>query len=200
MIKKLFESGYFKYQDFILDNMKQLSLSPIEAIILIKMLDDFKNDKRILIDDIAACLTEKRSVVEEALSSLNEKGFYSIYINYDNGLGEEAASFDGFFERIEALLNNKGVADKTDELYSVIEYLNGVLNRILTPQEIEIVTSLVKDDYYTLENFKEAVEVKLKNRSVITVKIIARALATKDKPKAVKANNDLMKDFIKNVK
>lgn len=200
MIKKLFESGYFKYQDFILDNMKKLSLSPIESIVLIKMLDEFKTDKRILIDEILNNLVEKRSSVEDALSSLNEKGFYNVYITYDNGLGEEAASLDGFFEKVEAILNNNIVSDKGDELYSVIEYLNNTLNRVLTSDEIDMVTSLVKDDCYYLDSFKNAVEVKLKNRSVITIKTIAKALATKDKPKNVKANNELMKDFINKVK
>jgi DNA-binding MarR family transcriptional regulator len=200
MIKKLFESGYFKYQDFILENTKKLSLSPLEALVLIKMLDEFKNDKRIVIDEIANNLVEKRTNVEEAMSSLNEKGFYSVYVSYDNGLGEEVASLDGFFSRVEAVINNIDIVDKEDELYSIIEYLNGVLNRILTSQEVEIVTSLVKDDCYNLDNFKYAVEEKLKNRSVITIKIIARVLATKDKPKTVKAGNELMKDFIKNIK
>ena len=129
MIKKLFEAGYFNYKEFILDNMKRLSLSPIESIVLIKMLDEFKNDKRILIDDIAGQISEKRSIVEEAITNLNEKSFYSIYINYDNGLGEEAASLDGFFERVELLLNNNGCQDKGDELHSVIEYLTTVFNR-----------------------------------------------------------------------
>ena len=200
MIKKLYESGYFNYKDFILDNMKKLSLSSIEAIVLIKMLDEFKVDKRILIDDITSQLAEKRSLVEEAMSSLNEKSFYSIYINYENGLGEEAASLDGFFERVELLLNNLGNQDKDDELHSSIEYLSNTFNRILTPQEIEIITSLVLDDYYNLDNFKNAVEVKLKGRNVITVKMIAKALATKDKKTEVKPNNEMMKEFIKNIK
>ncbi len=200
MIKKLFESGYFNYQDFILDNMKKLSLSPLESIVLIKMLDEFKTDKRILIDEILNNLVEKRSSVEEALANLNEKGFYEVYITNDNGLGEEAASLDGFFEKVESILNNNIVSDKGDELYSVIEYLNNTLNRVLSSDEIDMVTSLVKDDCYYLDSFKNAVEVKLKNRSVITIKTIAKALATKDKPKNVKANNELMKDFINKVK
>ena len=200
MIKKLFESGYFNYQDFILDNMKKLSLSPLESIVLLKMLDEFKTDKRILMDEILNDLVEKRSSVEEALANLNEKGFYEVYITNDNGLGEEAASLDGFFEKVESILNNNIVSDKGDELYSVIEYLNNTLNRVLTSDEIDMVTSLVKDDCYYLDSFKNAVEVKLKNRSVITIKTIAKALATKDKPKNVKANNELMKDFINKVK
>ena len=200
MINKLFELGYFKYQDFILDNMKKLSLSTLEAIVLIKMLDEYKIDKRVLIDEISDDIIEKKSLVEEAMSSLIEKGFYSVYVSYDNGLGEEVASLDGFFERVEAILNNTGVIDKEDELFSVIDYLSNVLNRILSSQEVEIVTSLVKEDFYTLDNFKNAVEEKLKNRSVITIKMIARALATKESPKKLNSNNDLMKDFIKNVK
>ena len=185
MIQKLYESGYFNYKDFILDNMKKLSLSSIEAIVLIKMLDEFKVDKRILIDDITSQLAEKRSLVEEAMSSLNEKSFYSL---------------DGFFERVELLLNNLGNQDKDDELHTIIEYLSNTFNRILTPQEIEIITSLVLDDYYNLDNFKNAVEVKLKGRNVITVKMIAKALATKDKKTEVKPNNEMMKEFIKNIK
>ncbi len=200
MVKKLFELGYFNYQDFILDNIKKLSLSPIEALLLIKMLDQFKNDKRILIDNLSNEILEKRKNIEEAISTLMEKGFYSIYISYENGLGEEAISLDGFFETVEKMLDNSSILDTDDELQSVIDYLNEKLNRILSSQELEIVTSLVKDDYYSLNNFKDAIEVKLKDRSSITIKAIAKALATKEQKKNIEPKNDLIKDFIKNVK
>ena len=200
MLKKIFESGYFNYQDFILENIKKLSISPIEAFILIKMLDAFKNDKRILIDNIAKDFVEKRKNIEDSMSNLIEKGFCSIYISYDNGLGEESISLDGFFEIAERIINNVNASDKNDELASVIEYLNNELNRVLSSQELEIITSLVKEDYYALDDFKRAIEVKLKDKSVISIKSIAKALATKEKKTEVQSNNDLMKDFIKNVK
>lgn len=201
MLKKIFESGYFNYQDFILENIKKLSISPIEAIVLIKMLDQFQNDKRgILIDDIAKEFVEKRKSIEDSMSNLIEKGYCSIYISYDKGLGEELISLDGFFDIAEKIINNVNISDKTDELASVIEYLNKELNRVLSSQEIEIVTSLVKDDYYSLADFKNAIEVKLKDKSVITIKSIAKALATKEKKTKVQSNNDLMQNFIKNVK
>lgn len=200
MLKKIFESGYFNYQDFILENIKKLSISPIEAFILIKMLDAFKNDKRILIDNIAKDFVEKRKNIEDSMSNLIEKGFCSIYISYDNGLGEESISLDGFFEIAERIINNVNASDKNDELASVIEYLNNELNRVLSSQELEIITSLVKEDYYALDDFKRAIEVKLKDKSVISIKSIAKALATKEKKTKVQSNNDLMKDFIKNVK
>lgn len=200
MLKKIFESGYFNYQDFILENLKKLSISPIEGFILIKMLDEFKNDRRILIDNIADDFVEKRKNIEESMSNLMEKGYCSIYVSYDNGLGEESISLDGFFEIAERIINNENISDKNDELFSVIEYLNKVLNRILSSQEIEIVTCLVKEDFYSLDDFKNAVEVKLKDKTVVTVKAIAKALATKNKKTKVQSNNDLMKDFIKTVK
>ena len=200
MIKKLFELGYFNYQDFIFDNIKKLSLSPIEAILLIKMLDQFKNDKRILINNLSSELVEKRKNIEDAISSLMEKGYYSIYISYENGLGEEAVSLDGFFNIVEKIIDNSNIIDATDELASVIDYLNQKLNRILSSQELEIVESLVKDDYYSLDNFKEAVEIKLKDRNTITIKSIAKALATKEQKDKVAPKNDVLKDFIKNVK
>lgn len=200
MLKKIFESGYFNYQDFILENLKKLSITPVEAFILIKMLDQFKNDRRILIDDISKDFVEKRKIIEESVSNLMEKGYCSIYISYENGLGEESISLDGFFEIAERIINNVNISDKNDELQSVIEYLKNELNRILSSQEIEIVTSLVKDDFYTLDDFKKAIDVKLKDKTVITIKTIAKALATKEKKTKVKSNNDLMKDFIKNVK
>lgn len=200
MLKKIFESGYFDYQDFILENLKKLSITPVEAFILIKMLDQFKNDRRILIDDISKDFVEKRKIIEESVSNLMEKGYCSIYISYENGLGEESISLDGFFEIAERIINNVNISDKNDELQSVIEYLKNELNRVLSSQEIEIVTSLVKDDFYTLDDFKKAIDVKLKDKTVITIKTIAKALATKEKKTKVKSNNDLMKDFIKNVK
>ena len=42
MIDKLYDGGYFDYQGFILSNLKGLSLTSDEAIVLIKILDCYK--------------------------------------------------------------------------------------------------------------------------------------------------------------
>ena len=93
--------------------------------------------------------------------------------------------------------------DRDSKLYKT--YFNE-LKELLSKNNVDeekyadLLTKLFIIDFYTLDNFKNAVEEKLKNRSVITIKMIARALATKESPKKLNSNNDLMKDFIKNVK
>ena len=46
MLKKLYNSGYFNYEKFIIENLKKLSLSPDEAIVLTKLLYYAKKEQK----------------------------------------------------------------------------------------------------------------------------------------------------------
>ena len=50
MLKKLYNAGYFNYEKFIIENLKKLSLSSDEAIVLTKLLYHAKKDNQVSFD------------------------------------------------------------------------------------------------------------------------------------------------------
>ncbi len=198
MLKKLYDLGYFNYQRFIIENSKRLSLSCEEAMVLINILNQYQTSKRMNIQSIVASLNMTVDMVQNTLSILMERGFYEIFISYDDGLGEESISLDGFFKKCEGIILSNAIMPE-DELHVVISYLTEKLNRVLTSSEIDIITSLVMDDRYNLDNFKAACEAILEKKRLLTIKAIAQALANHEEP-SIKPAPGFVKEFMKAIK
>lgn len=197
MLKKLYELGYFNYQKYIIEHMKELSLNSDETIILINILDFYKDDKTLSSEKLSQRLSLTKAKIDKALASLLERQYYEIYINYDNGIGQEYISLDGFFNKAEAFIDaNSSMSD--DELHLVCQYISKEMNRILTSQELEIIQSMVIEDRYSLDDIKKAREVLKINKKLLTMKNLAQALVAKSEP--VKPVNNVLKDFINNIK
>ncbi len=197
MLKKLYELGYFNYQKYIIEHMKELSLNSDETIILINILDFYKDDKTLSSEKLSQRLSLTKAKIDKALASLLERQYYEIYINYDNGIGQEYISLDGFFNKAEAFIDvNSSMSD--DELHLVCQYISKEMNRILTSQELEIIQSMVIEDRYSLDDIKKAREVLKINKKLLTMKNLAQALVVKSEP--VKPVNNVLKDFINNIK
>ncbi len=174
MLKNLYKMGCFDYDKFILKNLKKLSLSPDEAVVLIELLSETKVSDSFSISQMEKIILLKREEIENILASLLERGFYKIYLTKKDGLDVENVSFDGFFLKASSILSYSD-ENKGDELLKVNEYLEEILNRLLSSNELDIIKSLVEDDYYTLDNFKDSVK-RLSKRKNITFKLIVSYL------------------------
>ncbi len=182
MLRKLYDMGCFDYQSFIIMNQKSLSLSAEEVIVLIKILDNYKNSKAIEHDKIYKSVNMTKAKLDKALASLNERKFYEFYIEENNGKVEELVSIDGFFNKATLILDNKE-EDTKDELYKIIQLVQSGLNRTLTSKEIEIVQCLVIEDRYKYDNFSRAIDkIKGENR-LLTIKTISNELSIKEEVK-----------------
>ena len=200
MLKKLYELGCFDYQKFITQNSKKLSVSCNEAMVLINILDQYSVDHKMSIDKISESLNMTVRTIQNTLSSLMERELYQIFITYDNGLGHESISLDGFFKKCQSILENDALMPD-DEIHVVSKYLSVRLNRILTSQEIDIITSLVMDDRYNLDDFKNACDSLDKKKRLITIRSLAQALASGDKKAPeVNATPGFVKDFFQAIK
>lgn len=200
MLKKLYEAGYLDYKKIILSNLRKLSLSANEAIVLIKILDNYMQDRNISIDKLQDDLLIPRGEIENALSNLMERNFYEIYINYDNGIGNECTILDGFFRKIEALLNNE-LDNSSDEMFKINQLVCNYMNRILTSNEFEILSSLVTEDKYDFKAFENACKQLKERKKNITIKSIAQALVVKEPNKPKPSNeSSLVKDFFNSIK
>lgn len=198
MIKKLYEADCFDYKKFIFDNIKKLSLNSNEAIILIKILDNYKKSKILSSEDIASNLAYSKNTVENTLLSLLDRNFYEQYIDYNNGIGQEYISIDGFFDKVEAILNNT-LVNIDDELFIANQYLAKQMNRILTSKDLEILTSLIKEDRYTSKDIENVCSILKTKNKLITMKNIAQAIVVKEEV-TPNPTPSVVKDFFKSIK
>lgn len=198
MIKKLYEAGCFNFQKFILDNIKKLSLNSNEALVLIKLLEKYPSSNILSRDDLASDLAISKSLLEETLYSLLERKFYEEYIKTDNGIGQDYFSVDCFFDKVEAVLNTN-LVNLDDELYMANQYVTAQMNRVLTAKELEILTSLIKEDRYTTKDIERAVEILKGKNKLITIKNIAQSIVVKEDIK-ISPTPSVVKDFFKSIK
>ena len=177
MLKNLYKKGYFNYRNFILENLKGLSLSTSEAIVLICLLDEVKETGKVSITNLTDKILMKKNEIENVLASLLDRKFYSFYLSTENGIEEERVSLEGFFLKASHILEHDD--SKDDELYKVTSYVEEVLNRNLTSSELDILSSLVLEDYYTLKEFEASLKL-LEKRKTITFKLIVSHLRNND--------------------
>lgn len=199
MLKKLYECGCFDYRKYIIDNQKILALTADETVVLINILDAFKDNRAIKSSEIVKKTGMTKAKCERALNSLFERSFYEIKLVNENDVSKEVISLDNFFEKVTLQLNNK-FDNLEDELSLVIKYLNEKLNRILTSSELEIVESLVVEDRYKLINFKDSVEVLESQKSIISIRGIAQVINHDEKKITNNTQPSILTDFFKKIK
>lgn len=198
MIKELYECGCFDYKEFIHQKQKTLSLTNDEAMVLVQILNMYKTNKSISNNDLYNVLNMAQNDIDNVLVKLLERDIYSIYVSFEDGLGQESISLDGFFNLVEELLSNQ-MPDKQNELFVVNKWLSQKLNRILSSNEIDIISSLVENDGYTLADFENAYKSLEGKYKLITIKHLVQALSgdtfSKEKPK-----NVMLKSFMDSIK
>lgn len=201
ILKRLFESDCFDYKKFILDNLKHLIIDASEAIVLIKIIEYYETTDIFNLEKLRETAPLSKKNFDEALASLLDKGFYSIYLKETNGISEEAISIEGFFDRCEQLLSSKTSNDPS-ELQEILRIVSVGLNKILIATDIEIVKSLVEDDMYTKNDFEKAF-VKLKDKNVVNIKSLVSELE-KERKKGLKPKTKEIPqgflDFVNNIK
>lgn len=202
MLRKLYYKGYFNYEKFIIENQKKLSISPIESVLLIKILDIYPTNKNITIDMLSNSILLKPKEIEDALGDLLGRGFISYELtNNKSGKAIEEIKIDGIFNIFNDFLNEID-DDKQNELSLVVKYVQRILNKVnLSQNDIDIIKSLVNEDGYTLADFKNACENKLNDRNLYSIKMIVSALSSNED--SIKKENKMsskMTEFLSKVK
>ncbi|MCR5647426.1 MAG: hypothetical protein K6F81_04015 [Acholeplasmatales bacterium] len=201
ILKRLFEADCFDYNKFILDNLKHLMIDADEAIVLIKIIEYYKETDIFNLEKLKETAPLSKKKFDLALSSLLDKGFYSIYLKESNGISEEAISIEGFFDRCEVLLSSTTVKD-AGEFQEILRLVSINLNKILTANEIEVVKSLVEEDMYSKTDFENAF-VKLKDKNVVNIKSLISELEKGRKTGIKNKENNVPQgflDFVNNIK
>ena len=160
----------------------------------------FDDKKSFSVDEIKANVLLPIEDIQETLSKLMTKKYYKIYTKTDdNGLMSEVMSLDGFFNHAKNYLNNS-LSTSDSDLYTISSIIQEKLNRILTSSELDIITSLVNDDKYSVADFQRVITSLEDKKRRITVKVIAQELAIPSNTKEEKKSNKQLSDFISKIK
>ena len=202
MIDKLYDSGCFDYQRFILSNLKGLSLTNDEAVVLIKILDCYRTSDVFDVIKLRESILIRKDKFENALSSLIDKNYYNIYLKEIDEVQTEVITVEGFFKKVEDLLNDKVVINE-DSVKDVLAIVKERLGRILSGTDVEIITSLVNDERYTKDDFISALD-RLENKHISTIRALAteleRGRTTPKASKTKKKEPDALDNFIAQLK
>ncbi len=195
MLEELFKKGYLNYEKMILENTKALGVTIEEAVILICIL----KENSLSVDKLQNNLLITFDKVDKILSSLMERGFYAIYLSYDNGRGTECVSFEPLFEKLEAIINKNNQEVDDYDIAKANSFLSEKMNRVLTSQELEILQSLMLEDRYSYDEIVTGVNSILENKRALTMRTLTAKLADKSVVMPKKEGNKELKDFFNKI-
>lgn len=199
MLELLYKKGYLNYNKLISDHCKILGLGSDEAFILMKLLDNYDKYESLCVDKLKDQLLMSTANIDKIVVSLMERGYYEVYLAYDDGVGKECVSFQPLFEKIEAVLNQKVDLDAYD-IEKANQYLASKLNRVLTANELEILQGFMLEDHYSYEEIVAATELILKENRVLSMRTLTIGLAqAKQNIKVRTKAPDSFKDFVKKI-
>ena len=199
MLEKLYKKGYLNYEKLILENAKALGLNAEEGFLLIHILKNYLITNTLAISDIAKQVLLTPAKLDKLIASLMERGYYEVYLSYDNGKGTECISFRPLFKKLEYLLEQKTVPD-TYNIEKTIQYITAKMNRVLIASELEALQSLMMEDRYSYDQIAAVVDSIIASKKSLSMKSILQGLSnkvydvhpSKEAPQA-------FKDFIKRI-
>ena len=202
MIKKLYECGCFKYEKFILVHQKELLLTPASSVVLIQMLKEYETNKYFSVQSLKSKMMISDKEFDEAVANLLEREFYSIYIQYEDGIGREAVSLDGFFDRVKDILSGVNSKDFVNDFFYVTQLIQKEIGRVLTADELSIVSSLITEDRVKVSDIEEALEYMKSRYKVLNIKNLVTSLNRfrNEVQEEEEPVPDFVKNFLDNIK
>lgn len=179
MLEELYKKGYLHFEELILDNSKALGLMAEESVVLIQLLKDYNNTGILSVEKLQNNILMNSSKIDKIVASLMERGFYEVYLSYDNGKGTECVSFEPLFLKLENIISNKEQVVDQYDVAKVMEYISMKMNRVLTSSEMEILQAMMFEDHYTYDQIILAVDTIIESKRVLSMRSLTQALAKK---------------------
>lgn len=199
MLDKLYRKGYLDYENLILDYGKAIGLNAEEGFVLIQILKNYLKTNTLSVSSISDQVLITPAKLDKLIASLMERGYYEVYLSYDNGKGMECISFQPLFNKLERLIEEKEDLNSYD-IEKANQYLSSKLNRVLTASELEILQGLMMEDRYTYDQIAQATDGILASNRTLSMRNLTSALANKRyEVKPTKEAPAAFKDFMKRI-
>lgn len=176
MLKKLFEDGYLDLDKLVLDKYTSLNLQAVDAVVLIKMLNLYKQGKKIRLSAIVKETQLPRPTVENSLINLQNNNIYkNEMISNENGVFEEKVNLDSFFALVESLYKEETRLASLGSLQETVNMYESEKGTPVTPQELSILEGFINNDGFTVQDINKAIIEAVKANKV-TLKFIEGVL------------------------
>ncbi len=199
MLEKLFLDGYLNVSKLILDYQKELELSPNDVIILLKILDSIKANKRIRISKLSQETLLPKESVELSLEHITNKKLYgTIITTNENGIADERPTIKPLFDTLEDLLKKSQLLSVEAELKAIVSLYEEGVNRPITPFEYNKIESFISEGFLPAE-IQDAIKATIKKGNT-TMNSVERTMIKNhhnmlEEPKDEKKPSGLKKAF-----
>lgn len=152
MLEKLFLDGYLNVSKLILDYQKELELTPNDVIVLLKILDGIKANKRIRITKLSQETLLPKSDVELSLEHITNKKLYgTIITTNEDGIADERPTIKPLFDTLEDLLKKSQLLSVEAELKAIVSLFEEGVNRPITPAEYNKIENFIQEGFLPAE-------------------------------------------------
>lgn len=172
----LLKDGIIDFEKTLLDKYFLLDLDETECMLLLRLYQLSKqyldNSYSLNINYLKSKMSLKEDDLSDKIANLVSKGFITLQINESDNEILEIYSLDQTYEELAYLLENNDVKREKNEtsilMRKTASTIEGIVNKMLTPFEIEIIKKWFYDAKYSQENINKAIEKvsKVKNPSV----------------------------------
>lgn len=166
LLEELFIEGYLDIYKLIIDFSNDLELTPNDSIVLIKILDYIKAQKKIRISKLSADTSLNKTLVEQSLESLIDKRLYGTLITTnEDGVADERPTIKPLFDRLEGIIKNNQVKKVQTELEEIIELYQQGSNKVISPMEYNKIEGFINEGFLPAE-ISDAIKASIKKGNV----------------------------------
>lgn len=185
MLSYIIKLGYVDMNKLIIERSSKLNLSADETLLLIYLVDMYKNNQTTLsVNSLAKKLNLTIDNCSNSLNGLLNKGFVTLNIEYTKtGKAKEVFNLDELILAIEKMfmteIKDIKIVDSENTIKEVIDLVEACFNKTLSPFELEIIINWIQVGE-NIDSIKKALDIaSSKNNN--NLKYVDKILLNKSK-------------------
>lgn len=194
---ELLKNETISFDKLLIDKYNALGLDEVEVIILIKLNNVLKSGNKLSIDALAKKMSITEAQLRNKLVTLINNQFITLMLDGTN----EVYSIDDTYKRLADTLDDCDRTEKNENdetmMKKVVNHVEKMFNKILTPLDLEVVHHWVYDDKFDYDQINNAIieTLKLKKTSVQYVD----AILNNPKPAKKQKSSDGLQELFNQV-
>lgn len=166
MFGYMMKLGYVDMNKLILERYSKLNLTSEETLLLLSLIELYKNNNTTLsVNSLAKKVNVTTDVCSNSLNGLLNKGLVTLNIEYTkSGKAKEVFNLDDLIITLEKMfleeIKNDKISKSENLIKEMIELIEASFNKTLTPYELEIILTWVEAGE-TINTIKKALDIAL---------------------------------------
>ena len=161
IIKKLYENNFLEIDALLTKEGKRLKLTPNDLIVLKTLFTMYKR-RTFSITSISRKIELSSNEIAKSVDNLTQKGFVGLELELRKDKQVEVFNLDGTFDIINELYLNdikeEKITKNKSNLSETISRLEQAINKVLSSNELQLITMWYEDNLYSHEQIIELIE------------------------------------------